>query len=396
MVRGSYMTITRKIILFVSASFIISKLLMAVSLAAMAAAAPMRVVYGFDREFAPFSYEDPGGKPVGFDIDIIESIFMDKATLALRPLNWYTVQPELTAGTIQVTSGMIRTPQRMRAYVFSDLPTFDLKVRFFTKVFKRVPNVTFFRGQSVAVEEGSFQQSMLQEFGGINIKLFKSRALALRALYNEEVDAYCGADEPSYYIIRKLNYGAITTVGSPLAATEMRIAVNRERGDILRIVNDGLRELVQSGEYDRIYRKWFITELSDKEIQVMRDAARAATISSYAPYSKKNMGAAVLTATGKVIAGCNVENAEPKVAMSAVRSALAAAVLQNELEIRAVVQVDTSGKIFRLSAEDYQAIYEFGRGILIVTQDNEKIEAPMVVQLYPEPITRNIFQLEMK
>ena len=391
------MTSSKRIILvFMCALFLGAALAPETVKAGVPNPAAMRVAYGFDREFAPFSYEDPGGKPVGFDIDIIESIFMGKATLAMRPLNWFSIQPELTAGTIQVTSGMIRTPQRLRAYVFSDLPTFDLKVRFFTKVFKRVPNVTFFRGQSVAVEEGSFQMSMLQAFGGINIKPFKSRQLALRALYNEEVDAYCGPDEPSYYIIRKLNYGAITTVGSPLASTEMRIAVNRERGDILRIVNDGLRDLVQSGEYDRIYRKWFITELSQNEIRAMRDAAKAATISSYAPYSKKNMGAALLTATGKVIVGCNVENADPKMALTAVSSALAAAVLQNELEIRAVVQVDTSGKIFMPSNEDYQSLYEFGRGIMVLAQDGEKLESPMLAQLFPNPVTRNIFQLEMK
>lgn len=375
---------------------LIGVFMLAFTCQAYAATAPMRVVYGFDREFAPFSYEDPGGKPVGFDIDIIDSIFMGKATLAKRPLNWYSIQPELAAGTIQVTSGMIRTPQRARAFVFSDLPTFELKARFFTKVFKRVPNATFFRGQAVAVEEGSFYMSMLQDFGGINIKPFKTRHLALRALYNEEVDAYCGPDEPSYYIIRKLNYGAITTVGSPLAATEMRIAVNRERGDILRIVNDGLRELVQSGEYDRIYRKWFITELTDKEIFAMREAAKKATISSYAPYSNKNMGAAVLTATGKIISGCNVENADDKMSLSAVRSALSAAILQNELEIRAVIQVDPSGKIFMPGVEDYQSIHEFGRGILVVVQNEDRIDSPMVAQLYPKPVTKKIFQVEIK
>lgn len=389
------MTPRKNIILFLLGAICLGSVLSGPARAAVNPAA-MRVVYGFDREYAPFSYEDPGGKPVGFDIEIMESIFMGKATLAMRPLNWYSVQPELSAGTIQVTSGMIRTPQRARAYVFSDLPTFDLKIRFFTKVFKRVPNVNFFRGQAVAVEEGSFQLTLLQEFGGINIKPFKSRQLALRALYNEEVDAYCGPDEPSYYIIRKLNYGAITTVGSPLAATEMRIAVNRERGDILRIVNDGLRELVQSGEYDRIYRKWFITELSQNEIRALREAATAATVSSYAPYSKKNMGAALLTATGKVIAGCNQENADPKAGLSAVRAALAAAVLQNELEIRAVALVDTAGKVFMPSDEDYQALYEFGRGILVLAQDGDRLETPMLAQLYPNPITRNIFQLEMK
>ncbi len=355
--------------------------------------APMRVVYGFDREFAPFSYEDPGGKPVGFDVEIIESIFQGKVTLSPRPLNWFSIQPELTAGSIHLTTGMVRTPQRARAYAFSTLPTFDLKLRFFTKVYKRVPNASFLRGQSVAVEEGSAQLQLLQQFGGINVKQFKTRALALRALYNEEVDAFCGPDEPSYYIIRKLNYGAITTVGTPLAATEMRIAVQRDRGDILRLVNDGLAELIKSGEYDRIYRRWFVTDLTQTEKDALLKAAKSATISSYAPYGKMNMGAAVLTATGKVLSGCNVENAEPKLSISAVRSAISSAVLANELEIRAVVQVDQNGNVVMPSNDDYQAVYEFGRGVQVM---DAKGGAPMVVQLYPTPVTRNIFALEMK
>ncbi|MDR2051311.1 MAG: cytidine deaminase [Deltaproteobacteria bacterium] len=357
------------------------------------AAAPLRVVYGFDREFPPFSYEDAGGKPVGFDVEIIESIFRDRAVLALRPLNWYSIQPELSAGTINLTSGMILTPQRARAYVFSALPTFNLKIRFFTKVYRRVPNPSFLRGQAVAVEDGSFQLTLLREFGGINIKPFPSRTLALRALFNEEVDAYCGPDEASYYYIRKLNYGAITTLGSPLATAEMRIAVNRDRGDILRMVDDGLRELVQSGEYERIYRRWFVAELSAAEKDALLKAARKAAINAYAPYGKVNMGAAVLTATGKVLAGCNVENAAPGLGLSALRAAVSRAVFENELEIRAVAQVDQDGKLVMPGNEDYHVLHEFGRGILVLTPEGE---TPMVAQLFPKPVTRDIFRVEMR
>ncbi|MCL1890091.1 MAG: transporter substrate-binding domain-containing protein [Desulfovibrionaceae bacterium] len=360
---------------------------------AWAGTVPMRVVYGFDREFPPFSYEDPGGKPVGFDIEIMETIFRGKAVLAMRPLNWNSIQPELSAGSITLTSGMIRTPQRARAYVFSKLPTFDLKMRFFTKVYRRVPNVSFLRGQSVAVEEGSFQMGLLQEFGGINIKSFPSRSLALRALYNEEVDAYCGPDEPSYYFIRKLNYWAITTLGAPLGAAEMRVAVNRDRGDVLRIVDDGLQALISSGEYDRIYRRWFVTELGAQEKDNLIKAARGALISAYAPYGKMNMGAAVLTATGKVLAGSNMENADPRLNLSAVRVAVARSLLENEMEIRAVVLVNQHGEVVMPGAEDFQALYEFSRGILVLSPDGN---TPMIAQLLPDPVIRDVFRLELQ
>ena len=38
-------------------------------------------------------------------------------------------------------------------------------------------------------------------------------------------------------------------------------------------------------------------------------AARAARKHAYAPYSQYAVGAAVLTKTGKIYAGCNIENA---------------------------------------------------------------------------------------
>lgn len=43
--------------------------------------------------------------------------------------------------------------------------------------------------------------------------------------------------------------------------------------------------------------------------QGLRDAALAATSRSYAPYSKFRVGAAGVTDDGRVVTGCNVENA---------------------------------------------------------------------------------------
>lgn len=359
------------------------------------AAAPIRVVYGFDREFPPFSYQDAGGKPVGFEVELIETIFRDKATLSLRPLNWYGIPLELSSGTITMTSGMIRTPQRARLFSFSDDSTFDLKVMFFTKLYKRVPNSSYLRGQRVSVEEKSYAQAMLKDFGGVNIKPYPSRHLALRALYNDEVDAYCGLDEPSYYQIRRQNYGAITTLGVPLATTKMRVAVQRDRGDVLRMFNDGLKELKASGEYDRIYRKWFITELNEAERDSLVKEATKASISAYAPYGGKGYGAAILTATGKIYTGCNVENADPAVNTSALRHALSNCVAAGDFEIRAAVTVDQEGKIIAPVAEDCQALYEFGRGVLVVTPARPgPAGAPMVCQLLPNPVSKNIFVKE--
>mgnify|MGYP001210453069 CR=1 FL=1 len=47
----------------------------------------------------------------------------------------------------------------------------------------------------------------------------------------------------------------------------------------------------------------------DVDWERLRSAAREAMRNAYAPYSRFPVGAAALTSTGKVVVGCNVENA---------------------------------------------------------------------------------------
>lgn len=105
--------------------------------------------------------------------------------------------------------------------------------------------------------------------------------------------------------------------------------------------------------------------LSGHVLRTMVRAARLARRRAYSPYSRYAVGAAVLTASGAVISGCNVENASYGLSLCAERVAIHRAVAEGHRRMRAVAVVTNPPTAMPCGA-CRQVMHEFGVEEVIV------------------------------
>lgn len=106
--------------------------------------------------------------------------------------------------------------------------------------------------------------------------------------------------------------------------------------------------------------------ISPSQTRRLERAARAAARAAYAPYSKFRVGAAVLTASGKIFTGCNVENASFGLCNCAERTAVFSAVAAGERRLRAVAVYTATATPTMPCGACRQVLHEFGRNAAII------------------------------
>ena len=114
-------------------------------------------------------------------------------------------------------------------------------------------------------------------------------------------------------------------------------------------------------------------KLDTKILDELKEQAKEASKNSYSPYSKFPVGAAILTESGKIYSGCNVENASYGLSNCAERTAIFKAASEGQRSLLAIAIYTPTQTTTAPCGACRQVIYEFGPECTVINIcDNPK------------------------
>ncbi|MBM6994083.1 glutamate ABC transporter substrate-binding protein [Paenibacillus sp. DXFW5] len=220
-----------------------------------------KLLVGVKYDTKLFGLKDPAsGNVEGFDIDISKAIakhiFGDENALELKEVTSKTRIPMLNNGEIDmIVATMTITEERKKEVDFSD--------------------VYFQAGQSLLVKKGSpitgienltSDSTVLGSKGSTSVKNIRDKVNGIKVLefdnYQDAFNALKAGQGDALTTDDAILYGMSAqdpnyeVVGKPFTDEPYGIAVQKGNSDIVQAINDTLKELHDSGEYDKIYEKW--------------------------------------------------------------------------------------------------------------------------------------------
>ena len=227
------------------------------SLPALAEEGELR--WGGDTEGgAPYMFQDPKDttQVIGYEVEIIEAI---AKKLGRKPVfvqnGWDNLIPGLQRKLYDVTlDGLEITPEHKQEVNFS-IPYYatflQLAVRRDNKTIEKLENC---RGKVVGTLKQAYSHQVLEEFGGIEVRLYEDEINAYSDLVHGRLDATL-FDAPIAVFYAGFN-PEIKFVGPDIGRMEYGIAVRKEDKELLKEINGALVALRDSGELRRIYDRW--------------------------------------------------------------------------------------------------------------------------------------------
>jgi glutamine transport system substrate-binding protein len=339
------------------------------------------VRFVFDKDYGPFTYEE-NGSVRGFEMDLLRLIGkLEGFSVTAQPMIWADAQLSFQKGNADVIGGFIKTEERKKLYNFTESPHGTWDIMTFVRDDSGIKSAAMLKGRKVAAQKGSVSYRIMKNQTGVQVLAYDYEQECLQALLQGDADAFVCGSSSTWFRIRQQNISGIRALATPWDMHSLYFGVRDQ--ELKKSIDRGMEKIKQDGRYDQLYRRWFVRELNESEISALVNASREASLNAYAPYSGFAVGAAVLTDSGRIYSGCNIENALYGYSTSALKVAIFKAISEGDSNIRAAANVLPDGKAVAPAGDERQILFEFNRGILVILGENGNYETKMVSEILP-------------
>ncbi|MBP7079572.1 MAG: transporter substrate-binding domain-containing protein [Rhodocyclaceae bacterium] len=236
------------------------------------------ITMGIRESSKPLSYLDGDQKPIGYHIDICNGIVEAvKVKLKLKtlkvvhqPVTSQNRIPLVTNGTVDIECGSTTNNAARQNQVAFAPTTFVSNVRMAVKKSSGIKGLSQLSGKPVATTTGttSVQLMRAHEKGqGLDFKEVygKDHADAFLMLETDRAVAFVMDDNLlAGLIVGSKNPGEYEIVGEVLNVEPIAIMLRKDDPQFQGLVNAAVRDMIKSGEVDKLYKKWFMSPIPPK------------------------------------------------------------------------------------------------------------------------------------
>ncbi|MFW5770635.1 MAG: PAS domain S-box protein, partial [Spirochaetota bacterium] len=212
-----------------------------------------------DSNYPPYEYNNDDGNPDGFNIDLVRAVAREmdiRISISLAP--WSTARNNLENGHIDILAGMFYSAKRDREVDFSIPHTIVGHVIYIRNDTHAILSFRELAGKKVLCQEGDIiHDILLKQQHNATVIPVQSQVDALLLLSAGRYDCAIVGEQQGLYTTRKHKLDNIKITGAALKAGKYCMAVHEGNTTLLGTLNNGLRRIKQTGEYNNIYNKWF-------------------------------------------------------------------------------------------------------------------------------------------
>lgn len=240
------------------------------------------ITVGYRESSIPFSYLDDKAQPTGFGWEICNRIVDDirKATgrsdLKLLPLSVTPANriPLLANGTIDLECGSTTNNSDRQKQVAFATNYFYTGTRFIVKSGASVKSVDDLKGKPVVSTTGTTNFRIIRNLNeerklGIDLLAAKDHSESLLMVQAGRAVAFAMDDILLYGLkASAVNPAEFDVVGDPIQVEPYAIMLRKDDAPLKKLVDSTIAELIKSGEFNKLYKKWFQSPIPPKGINL--------------------------------------------------------------------------------------------------------------------------------